>query len=411
MSCSHTCPPNASASTGLTPDLALRAIAQGPPNTSSPGHPQVVANSPVTPGGASAPVEVPVASKLWRVVPHLKGTGRRPGLGSKTWSVLCQDHSLNSGHIPRIHNREVTCGHQAPNCTGSLAGESHRLNNIASGTSMTSEPDSGAEKDLPISVSVQAKQSKPTNPTSETILLARVTAYCTAVIAFATVVGVAFALISLRTANASLQKEHKLQMQHSTIGLLSEWNQSASVYARKVKNNRRAFIEELVKKEARLIDQINQRIAEIIKSSQNAGKPTNEREQAWLAQLASQEIESRLFDDIKLQLEQVTGNSECKLTRLEALALWFADGAAQFEHIDTFRISCVELLNYFEYVAAGYVHDVFDKEIIDKALKPSMIRWCEILEEFMNMSEARRAVNSWEVLDELLADWKQNEPS
>lgn len=72
------------------------------------------------------------------------------------------------------------------------------------------------------------------------------------------------------------------------------------------------------------------------------------------------------------------------------------------------RFHLIQLLNYFEMVASAYNNDVADKKMIEDSFKRVMIRYHEVLKNFIDIVIVHRHGNPWQPYSELVNKWPKD---
>ncbi|MGO9085917.1 MAG: DUF4760 domain-containing protein [Candidatus Sulfotelmatobacter sp.] len=69
------------------------------------------------------------------------------------------------------------------------------------------------------------------------------------------------------------------------------------------------------------------------------------------------------------------------------------------------RFHFIELLNYFEVIAAAYRNRVGDPQMIEESLRNVLVRWRKILRHFMEVVEKERGYKPWEPFTTVVDFW------
>jgi len=71
------------------------------------------------------------------------------------------------------------------------------------------------------------------------------------------------------------------------------------------------------------------------------------------------------------------------------------------------RFHIIELLNYLEFVAVAYSQGVADKQIILDSLKSPLIKWHDILKNFIETVSLCEGYEPWKPYIDVVAEWQQ----
>lgn len=92
-----------------------------------------------------------------------------------------------------------------------------------------------------------------------------------------------------------------------------------------------------------------------------------------------------------------------ELTKRDAQAIYTSKvDTAEWE----LRFHFVELLNYFEVIAAAYRNQVGDQQMIEESLRHVLVRWRHILRHFMEVVEEHRGYEPWEPFTTVVDFWE-----
>jgi hypothetical protein len=70
------------------------------------------------------------------------------------------------------------------------------------------------------------------------------------------------------------------------------------------------------------------------------------------------------------------------------------------------RFHLIELGNHLEFISTAYLHSVGDKEILEQAFRAPLIRWHDIMANFIAEVEVHRKYKPWEPWDRAVNHWK-----
>jgi hypothetical protein len=97
-------------------------------------------------------------------------------------------------------------------------------------------------------------------------------------------------------------------------------------------------------------------------------------------------------------------NKVVELTKTDASNIYSANPESQEWQL---RFHFIELLNHFESIASAYRNAVGDKQIIEESLRSPLVRWHDILRNFIEVVKTHRGYEPWEPYTTVVAHWKQ----
>jgi len=71
------------------------------------------------------------------------------------------------------------------------------------------------------------------------------------------------------------------------------------------------------------------------------------------------------------------------------------------------RFHFIELLNYFETIASAYNNKVADQIMIEESMKGVLVRWHDILVNYIHAVEAHRGYQPWSPFLTVIDEWKK----
>ncbi|MGF1638419.1 MAG: DUF4760 domain-containing protein [Cyclobacteriaceae bacterium] len=94
-----------------------------------------------------------------------------------------------------------------------------------------------------------------------------------------------------------------------------------------------------------------------------------------------------------------------EITKRDATAIYLSNSTQNVELCEL-RFHFIELLNYFESISVAYRSGVGDQQIIEESVRSALIRWNDILVNFIQVVNEHRGYEPWEPYTTLVNYWK-----
>ena len=75
------------------------------------------------------------------------------------------------------------------------------------------------------------------------------------------------------------------------------------------------------------------------------------------------------------------------------------------------RFHLIELLNYFEFIAIAYFQNVADREIVTSSFKGPMLKWHDILKNFVDVVHTCEGYEPWKPYTDVISEWRSVVPA
>jgi hypothetical protein len=114
----------------------------------------------------------------------------------------------------------------------------------------------------------------------------------------------------------------------------------------------------------------------------------------------------KIIEDVFPHLLDIDGiqSKGVELTREEAEKIYAGD-TKDNKYINL-RYTLNSLMNYFEYIATAYLHNVADQRIIFHSFSKSLIRIHDALDNYIEVVKRRRGHQPWQPFLDVISKWK-----
>ena len=95
-----------------------------------------------------------------------------------------------------------------------------------------------------------------------------------------------------------------------------------------------------------------------------------------------------------------------EITKKDAISI-YTSVPNEKENLWELRFHFIELLNHFEAISVAYRNRVGDQRIIEESVRNALIRWHDILTNFIQVVNDHRGYDAWEPFTTLVNYWKR----
>jgi len=115
---------------------------------------------------------------------------------------------------------------------------------------------------------------------------------------------------------------------------------------------------------------------------------------------------AKAIEDVFPHLRDVdrTGGQVTELTKQQSKHIYTCN--PEDASLWNVRFHLVELLNYLEVIAIAYVEGVADEGMVHRCFRGPMMKWHDILTNFIQVVETCEGYQPWEILQQVVGEWK-----